>query len=193
MNRTIDTLRTEHRNFEKVLDVLEQELSVFARCARPDYELVQTIILYFQEYPTRCHHPKEDLIFDKLKRRDQSAAQMVGDFQAEHREQALLLRNFAILVDSIRTDHDLARRVFISAVRDFIDFERRHIDREERLLFPAAAKGLWPQDWQAIEQRLSDETDPLFSASAVEVAFRGLRDRIVQWERDNEAYRAAAM
>ena len=34
----IDLLRDEHRNIEKLLRVLEQELSVFDRGARPDYE-----------------------------------------------------------------------------------------------------------------------------------------------------------
>src|SRR5215207_5064464 len=122
MKRIIEVLHDEHRGIEKLLLVLEEELSVFARCERPDYEIVQTIIGYFQDYPNRCHHPKEDLIFDKLKQRDPGAARMIGDFEAEHREEADRLTNFAQLVESIRTDHVLARRVFISAARDFIDY-----------------------------------------------------------------------
>jgi len=31
---------------------------------RPDYEILQTIIQYFQDYPESCHHPKEEMIFE---------------------------------------------------------------------------------------------------------------------------------
>lgn len=191
MKRIIEVLQEEHRGIEKLLGVLEQELSIFARCERPDYEIVQTIIFYFQDYPARCHHPKEGLIFDKLRRRDPGAAQMIGDFEAEHHEEAERLTNFAQLVESIRTDHDLARRVFISAARDFIDYQRQHIEREERLLFPAAVKALQSDDWAEIERHLNDRTDPLFNEK-IEEKFRSMRDGVLLWEQGNEAERASA-
>ena len=46
MVEIIEILRQEHRNIEKLLSVLEQELSVFARGERPDYEVVGAIIKY---------------------------------------------------------------------------------------------------------------------------------------------------
>jgi hemerythrin-like domain-containing protein len=190
MKRIIESLQDEYRSIEKLLLVLEQELGIFARCERPDYEIVRGIISYFQDYPTRCHHPKEVLIFDKLKRRDPSAARMIGDFEAEHREEAARLTNFAQLVESIRTDHDLARRVFISAGRGFIDNQRQHIEREERLLFPTAVKSLQSEDWAEIDRQLNDWTNPLFNGK-IEEKFRSMRDCLLQWERDNELERAS--
>ena len=44
----IDLLRQEHRNIEKLLLVLEEELRVFDRGERPDYEVVLADIAYFQ-------------------------------------------------------------------------------------------------------------------------------------------------
>jgi hemerythrin-like domain-containing protein len=67
-------LRQEHRNIEKLLLVLERELSVFARGERPDYEVVHAVIAYFQAYPGAYHHPPEDMVFEKLKVRDQELA-----------------------------------------------------------------------------------------------------------------------
>jgi hemerythrin-like domain-containing protein len=67
MVEIIEILRQEHRNIEKLLSVLEQELSVFARGERPDYEVVGAIIEYFKQYPDSCHHPKEDIIYEKFK------------------------------------------------------------------------------------------------------------------------------
>src|SRR5213083_2615040 len=83
MTQLLKTLREEHRNIEILLLILEQELNIFDRAERPDYEVVQAVISYFQEYPDRCHHPKEDVIFAKLKARDPAAVAGVGDLETE--------------------------------------------------------------------------------------------------------------
>jgi hemerythrin-like domain-containing protein len=63
MSWVIEILCQEHRNIEKLLCVLERELSVFDRGERPNYEVVVAIIDYFKDYPDSCHQPKEDMIF----------------------------------------------------------------------------------------------------------------------------------
>ena len=67
MTYVIEILRQEHRNIEKLLRVLERELSLFDRGERPDYEVIHAVIDYFTDYPDSCHHPKEDMIFERLK------------------------------------------------------------------------------------------------------------------------------
>src|SRR6516165_6053004 len=66
----IEVLRQEHRNIERLLRVLERELGVFDRGDRPDYGVILAVIDYFKDYPDSCHHPKEDIIIEKLKTRD---------------------------------------------------------------------------------------------------------------------------
>ena len=51
MTRMIELLRDEHRDIEQLLKVLEDEVKVFDRRERPDYEVIQAIIDYFQDYP----------------------------------------------------------------------------------------------------------------------------------------------
>ena len=75
----IDLLRQEHRNIEKLLFVLEQELSVFDRGERPDYEVIWAVIAYFQVFPDAYHHPQENAVFEKLKARDPAEAAKIGD------------------------------------------------------------------------------------------------------------------
>lgn len=84
MTQVIGILREEHLNIEKLLLVLERELCVFNRAKRPDYHVVHSIIEYFQDYPDSCHHPKENMIFEKLKARDPIAAASVSDLEPEH-------------------------------------------------------------------------------------------------------------
>ena len=188
----IDLLRQEHRNIEKLLQVLERELKVFARGERPDYEVIQAVIAYFQVYPDVYHHPPENLVFQKLKARDSTAAANIGDLEAAHRSGSDRLRQVAQAVDSVLADRDLLRQAVEDVIRNFIEQERRHIAMEERDFFPAAVKALEPQDWMEITSRLTDQSDPLFS-EIVEERFDAVRKHIMQLEQEVEAERSRAL
>lgn len=149
----IDILRQEHRNFETLLLVLKRELGLFARGERPDYEVVHAVIAYFQVYPDACHHPLEDIVFEKLKARDSAAATRIGDLAADHRKGAERLRRVAQAVENVLADRKLLRQTVNDIIRDFIEQERRHMAMEERYFFPAAVKALQPQDWAEIAAR----------------------------------------
>jgi hemerythrin-like domain-containing protein len=190
MPKIIDILLEEHQNIEKLLLVLEHELEIFDSTGRPDYEILQTIIRYFQDYPESCHHPKEEMIFAKLKMRDPAAAKRFGDVEADHGVETQRLRRFARAVDSVLAEQEFLRESFHLAVRDFIEHQRQHLQKEERLLFPAAKKALRPQDWAEIDARLDDRKDPLFN-SVVEEKFHNLQKTILRWEQETEESRAA--
>jgi len=190
MPKIIDLLLEEHQNIERLLLVLEHELEIFDRSGRPDYEILQTIIQYFQDYPERCHHPKEEMIFEKLKARDAVAAKRFGDVEAEHEVETRRLRSFARAVDSVLADQEFLRESFHLAVKDFIEHQRQHLQKEERLLFPAAIKALRREDWAEIDARLDNRKDPLFDG-VVEEKFNALRKTILRWEQETEEARAA--
>jgi len=190
MPKIIDLLLEEHQNIERLLLVLEHELEIFDRSGRPDYEILQTIIQYFQDYPERCHHPKEEMIFEKLKARDAVAAKRFGDVEAEHEVETRRLRSFARAVDSVLADQEFLRESFHLAVNDFIEHQRQHLQKEERLLFPAAIKALRREDWAEIDARLDNRKDPLFDG-VVEEKFNALRKTILRWEQETEEARAA--
>jgi len=185
MPRLIEVLREEHRNIEKLLLVLEQELSIFDRRERPDYETLQAVIDYFAEYPARCHHPKEDMIVEVLKTRDSAAAGAVGEIEADHQREEDRLRRLAHTLENVRTGGELPRQTVDEVVREFITHERRHIELEERVLFPAAIQVLQPGDWARIDARMGDERDPLFNQT-IEQKFRSLEQKFLQWEQENE-------
>ncbi len=191
MSAMMESLREDHENMVQVLDVLEHELAVFDRAERPDYEIIQVILYYFQEYPDRCHHPKEDLIFRKLKERAPARASAFADLEAEHEEEALRLHRFAEAVDNALTDQDVSRDSFTHVAREFIDGERKHMEMEERHFFPAAIESLTDEDWSELDSRLADERDPLFGADVVE-RFQALRRRIIKWQSENQAERSSS-
>src|SRR5476649_2830158 len=190
MPKIIEVLLQEHQNIEKLLLVLEHELEVFDRSERADFEILQTIIQYFQDYPESCHHPKEEKIFEKLKARDPAAAKRFGDVEAEHAVETRRLSSFARAVEYILADQEFLRENFHLAVHDFIEHQREHLKKEERLLFPAALSALRSEDWAEIDARLDDRKDPLFD-SVIEEKFHNLQKTILRWEQETEQTRAA--
>jgi hemerythrin-like domain-containing protein len=189
MTQVLKTLREEHRNIEILLLILEQELNIFDRAERPDYEVVQAVISYFQEYPDRCHHPKEDVIFAKLKARDPALVASVGDLETEHRKGAERLRLVARAVESVLSEQEVLRQTIDDIIRDFIENERRHMEMEERVLFPAAARTLWTEDWENIDAIL--RSNPSFDRASEE-RFNSMRQRILQCEQESASGRYAA-
>jgi hemerythrin-like domain-containing protein len=188
MSNIIQILLEEHRNIDKLLLVLERELDVFDRSEEPDYEIFQAVIQYFQDYPENCHHPKEDMVFEKLKALDAAAADRVGDAEADHRDETLRLRRLVEAVEDILAGREFLRQTFHDVVHEFIAHQRQHMDKEERLLFPAAIKGLRPEDWADIDARLNDRKDPLFNG-VIETKFQALQRTILRWEREAESSR----
>ena len=189
MSRLIELLREDHRDMEELLLVMERELSIFDQQERPDYELLQAVIGYFRDYPDCSHHPKEDMIFEKLKALSTVAAERVGDLEAEHRDEAIRLRRVEDMIRNILLDNDIMpRQAFDDSMRDFIEQERAHIRMEERFLFPAAAKALRPEDWAEIESQWNDTKGSLFNVG-MEEKCHSLRDRVLRWPREAKGNR----
>jgi hemerythrin-like domain-containing protein len=163
-------------------------LEVFDRSEEPDYEILQAVIQYFQDYPESCHHPKEDMVFEKLKVRDPAAANRIGDVEAEHKIETQRLRRLVEAVEEILAGREFLRQTFHDVVFDFIKHQRQHMDKEERLLFPAAIQRLRPEDWAAIDARLEDRKDPLFNG-VIETKFQALQRTILRWQRETETSR----
>jgi hemerythrin-like domain-containing protein len=182
----MESLDREHRNIERLLDVLEHELDVFDRGERPDYEVIRAIIAYFEVYTEVYHHPQEDQVFAKLKIRDPAAAAKIGNLALEHMKGAERLRRVAQAVDIVLADQDVLRADVDAIVRDFLAHERRHVMMEDRDFFPVARKALLPGDWAEIAAARSPrKDDPLFS-DVVERGFDTLRAHILELEREAE-------
>jgi hemerythrin-like domain-containing protein len=187
--KIIEVLLEEHRNIKKLLHVLEQELAAFDRSDSPDYEILQAIIDYFLDYPESYHHPKEDMVFEKLKLRDPAVAKRIGDVEDEHKHETKRLEKFAQIVENVLAGREVLRQSFHDIVHEFIEYQRKHMDKEELMLFPAAVSALQPEDWAEIDARLNDHKDPLFDG-VTQKKFQALHQTILRWEHETQANRA---
>ena len=163
---------------EQLLGLLEAQVRRLEDAGAPDYDLMLDIMDYAMNYPQRCHHPKEDLVFKKLMERDSSSRPLVEDLLQEHEtiaestvETYEALRNIVLGVE-------VPRHRAVASVRDFITLNRRHIDKEETKVFPLALKSLKDEDWTKIDAAISAD-DPLFGKT-VQKQYRALRKSIVE-------------
>ncbi len=188
MADTLRRLRKEHGNIARLLNVMERELALFDQDAQPDYEVLEGIADYFAGFPERCHHPTENLVLDRLRRRDPEAAAAVGDLEGEHRKIGELAGEFRAALRNVLMDAEVPRSAFDAVARRFITEQRRHMEMEESRFFPLAEDRLTAEDWEAVAAAEQREADPLFEAKTAK-GFEALYDAILRWEREDEGAR----
>jgi hemerythrin-like domain-containing protein len=175
MAETLRMLREEHVNLAKLLDLVEEQLDVFERGEAADYELISVILDYCQSFPDQYHHPKEDLILDRLKAKNPSIAATFESLENEHRLLAEETAAFAETVTRIIQDSQVSRAAILDIGRAFVRSYRRHMRFEEDQFFPAAEHHLDESDWGAVDARLHQPDDPLFGEKSIET-YRRVRD-----------------
>lgn len=181
MASIIDTLRSDHSRMTKLLDALERQIGSFEEGKPLDFEIVDGILHYCRSYPDRHHHPREDLVFDRLKQRDPEAATEVGDLRTEHDKLAALTTRFGECLTAVQQDVPMGREELLEPAQAFLKAYRHHIMMEEKLFFPAAERNLTPEDWRALNAQLEPARDPLFDQRDDE-RFDALFEDIVEWD-----------
>ena len=185
MPKILDELRQDHRDNARLLDLLGREMKVFKEGGLPDYELVENILEYSLNYPDLFHHPKEDLIFQRLKDRDPASGNIVDDLGLEHAKLAALTRRFSNALKNVLEDEQLPRDWFLDVAQDFVNFSRNHMQMEEVLFFPAAGKHLTADDWIEIEAASQKAGDPLFG-ELINEKYQRLYGKIDEWGKMEE-------
>jgi hemerythrin-like domain-containing protein len=184
MAAVMDALREDHRNIARLLDALEHQISIFEQGGDPDYDVVRGVAQYFVEYPDRCHHPKEDVVFAEVRAVRPDVAAEIGDLPAEHRLVHERADCLARLIEALLSETDVPRAAVVEAAREFIGAERRHMLFENDRVFPMIEKALGPTDWARIEGVLGFGSDPLFGG-LVEQKFKSLSQRLIRWEAES--------
>lgn len=177
MSDAILMLRLEHGNFARVLGVLEDQLERLRSGAPVDGGLLTMAHEYLAGYPDQCHHPKEDLIYGALQRRDPAAAEGLSDLVAEHRELAERTEHLGREIREAAGDGERHRESLATSLREFLNLQRKHMRREEREFFPAALHSLTREDIAVLDFRLFDQKDRLFDDKK-EARFERLRHEI---------------
>jgi hemerythrin-like domain-containing protein len=170
---------------ESLINTLERQIGELERSGDPDYDVIREVINYFLSFPDIYHHPKEDLVFAKLKERAPEVAADIGDLRREHERLSASSRELVDGITSVLDDALVPRESLARWGWRFIELQRQHMAMEEQLFFPAAERIFNAQDWKQLEVAMTDQEDPLFG-EAVGVHFDSISERIRRWQQEDE-------
>ena len=179
MVQVIDQLGRDHRNMRLLLDIVEEEMNSYREGRVPDFDLLRMIAEYTLHYPHLVHHPKEDLVFERLVMRDPGAEAVIGDLVEEHRRLSELTRRFAAAISNAARDVELPREWLDSLTREYLLANRMHMQTEEKHFLPRAMAMLTDEDWAAIDERVARTDDPVFGEKVAD-AYISLHERILK-------------
>jgi hemerythrin-like domain-containing protein len=135
---------------------------------------------YTLHYPDLVHHPKEDLVFERLVMRDPEAGAVVGDLVKDHRRLSELTRRFAAAISNAARDVELPREWLDSLTKEYLLANRMHMEMEEKHFLPRAMAMLTDEDWAAIDERVAHTDDPVFGKK-VAATYLSLHERILKF------------
>jgi len=141
MSDVIAALMLDHANIAKILELLESEILAIEVGKTPDYPLLQDIMCYMNQYPDRIHHPREELVLEKLVARDPTARTAVEDALDQHISIGLAGREFDRLLRTSDVDSVHVREGIGAAGFAYIRALRQHMLLEDKTLFPMATGG----------------------------------------------------
>lgn len=166
-------LREDHRNMSVVLEVLEQTVNEAKADKDPDFELVEEIMRYMTVYPDAVHHPKEDLLYAKLKNLRPDLTAGLDDVEKDHHEIAALGTALRDDIEAIVAGAAVRREQFVADCEKYVRRLRDHMQWEETDLFGRIDEMLEEESPGSELDAYIHIKDPVFELE-VESAFRRL-------------------
>ncbi len=179
MVQMIDQLTRDHRNMRVLLDIIEEEMNAYRDGRVPDFDVLRMIAEYILDYPDIVHHPREDLVFERLVMRDPGAEAVIGHLAREHRELGELTYRFAAAMNNASLDVELPRAWLDLLAKQYLLANRMHMETEEKHFLPRALAVLTDQDWAEIEETAAHVEDPVFGKQVADANLY-LYERIVK-------------
>lgn len=151
--KALETLRDEHRVIEHGLLVLEAMANRLEQGEAVPRERVASLLEFFRSFADGCHHAKEEeTLFPELEGRGiPREGGPIGVMLHEHEEGRALQQRMRRASSNLAEEAD--RQEFITAAREYIALLRRHISKEDDVLFPMAQQVLTEADDEALLER----------------------------------------
>ncbi len=181
----VQALKTEHRNLGQVLNCLSDEVKRMRGLgAKPDLDLLFSIVYYIRVFSDRYHHPKEDeYLFKRLRQRTHEADQVLDELEREHAQFEGLLKTLEQALRDYDQRYPNGLDELERQVREYLEIQWQHMRKEEERVLPVAEQALRNEDWAAMNNAFLRHDDPMFGENVL-TGFEALRHRILK-DRDS--------
>jgi hemerythrin-like domain-containing protein len=151
----IETLMTEHRLIERVIQGLHAFAEGSARRPVDDKEELARFVTFIREFADAAHHGKEeDILFAAMVEAGfPREAGPVGVMLAEHHEGRRLVGVLRGLSEQAAPWSADDRQAMLEAANGYGGLLRQHIHKEDAILYPMAEARLDPDALDAVHSR----------------------------------------
>lgn len=170
----VDRLATDHRNMFALLEVLEGEISQYEGDTSASLSIASDIMYYMTRYPDLFHHPREELLFERLAATDPPVRRLINELNYEHRVLAESAADLHELICRLVTENGNEQNLLAAKTRGYANMLRDHMRKEESGVLPLARVLLDDADCMVLGHELSLPADPLFG-DRIEQGFLDLR------------------
>jgi len=154
MNPTQDLIE-EHEAVRLTLNILEKIIAdIETHGGITRQSPIDELLEFFSVFVDRCHHAKEEkLLFPALEAVGVGReGGPIGVMLEEHQQGRELVGQMKIALQQQRQGDFAATGMFCRASRAYIDLLRRHIEKENQVLFPIADKHFSQSTASALKQ-----------------------------------------
>lgn len=175
----------EHRALSAMLRAITLLLGEHRRRnTLPDFDALQAMLFYVDEFPEKLHHPKESrLLFPRLRGRDAHTDAVLDRLDREHARGETAIRELEHALLGFRMmsetgQGEARRRHFEALMKQYADFYLDHMRVEETEILPLAQAVLSVDEWAELDAAFLTNRDTLAGCEADEV-YRPLFRKIV--------------
>jgi len=134
-------LMIEHRFIERMLALIQQMLTQTEKTREIDPVFVDQAVDFIRTYADRTHHGKEeDILFRNLQGKNLSYAdrRVMRELIEEHAFGRTTTRALVAANSRYRNGEASALADIDNCLRTLVDFYPRHIEKEDKIFFPAS-------------------------------------------------------
>ncbi|MDH3616407.1 MAG: hemerythrin domain-containing protein [Gammaproteobacteria bacterium] len=158
------TLRDEHRYFQSLLDIAREQQELLENKGDVDLDILQDVLQYLSEYPDDYHHPRENLMFTRLREVDGGSGRLLDRLLAGHHEMEKESNRLYFTVMRANNGENIRRRKLSEDLNRFVEGYEKHMDDEDNVIFLRALNALSDKDWAELDDGMEHVEDPLFGA-----------------------------
>jgi hemerythrin-like domain-containing protein/nucleotide-binding universal stress UspA family protein len=152
----IAVLRDEHRSLATVLHAWNGALAAAEPAGMTLPASLMRSMLEFIERLGARHHPKEQLLFSRLRARTSLVNPDIEELERQHQREEVFLAELAQKVSALEylSDHveqTDASRSLKRSVGEYVRFMWDHVGREEAVILTAARRHLDESDWLQLD------------------------------------------
>ncbi len=146
-------LMVEHRLILRMIGLVQAALSRIQATGKADPLFVDTAVDFMRMYADRTHHGKEeDILFRDLAKRPLTAEdrRMMEDLVQDHILGRLTTQALVDANTRYRNGDSTAIAAMTKQLQTLVDFYPKHIEKEDKLFFPAVRKYFTDADEQVL-------------------------------------------